>query len=218
MGLPAPPGRAALQAMPACDIVGVVVHRVYRHDAVRSPWFFSSAPGRAGRFDLPHPLGSCYVGTSRVAAVLEAFQGFSGLLPVAELRGRRRVQAQVPIGAPRAADLASRASRGAGVTAALWAGGDRALTQGWARALYGAGWEALHHGIQHDPSGSERALTFFGPAGEHLPFGLPEWVGTSHTLHDDVALATELARYGVRVTADPEPWVVPLDETGLLEE
>lgn len=112
--------------------------------------------------------------------------------------------------------LTSKRARGVGVTAALWAGSIRALTQRWAIAFRRAGWRALYHGIQHDPTGRLRAVTLFDTAGAHPPYG-DDWRRTTHDLHDDDELIDTLARYGIRVTrSDPNLPLVSLDDSGLI--
>jgi hypothetical protein len=191
-----------------------VLHRVFRGSRF-SPWWFSSYDGR---FDLPAPLGACYLGRTPVAAVLEAFQHFSGLLPDVELRVRRRAEVVAPSNAPVAANLAAPSARGHGVTAAIWADNNRPLTQAWAYALHRAGWRALHHGTQHDPEGRLRAVTLFDTSGEHPPYeDAKGWATQTRTLHDDDRLIVALQRYGVTVMrSDVHLPVVPLEESGLL--
>jgi hypothetical protein len=212
--LPQPPDPAALTGLPRFRLRDRVLHRVFRASRP-APWWFSSADGR---FDLPRPLGSCYLGRTPVAAVLEAFQHFSGLLPDIELRLRRRAEVAAPPTAPIAANLAAPGARGLGVTAAIWADNDRALTQSWAYALHRAGWRALHHGIQHDPEGRLRAVTLFDAEGEHAPYEDDDgWAVQIRTLHDDDRLMMALHRYGVAVMrSDVYLPVVPLEDSGLL--
>jgi hypothetical protein len=170
-----------------------------------------------GRFDLPEPAGACYLALTPVGAVLEAFQHFSGRLPEIELRKRRLASVLAPNAAPAAANLVAEGARGLGVTASLWAGGDRALTQRWAAALHRAGWRALHHGISHDPAGRLRAVTLFDPSGDHLPYDDPEWQGEVATLHDDAALRRALARFGIDVArSDVTLPLVTLQDSDLL--
>lgn len=218
---PPPPPRD-LARLPRRDLRASTLHRVF--SARRgSPWWFASLPpggdpDRHGRFDLPAPAGACYLARTPVGAVLEAFQGFDGLLPDVELGARRRAEVVVPPDAPAAADLADRRARGLGATAALWAGGPRRLTQSWAVALHRAGWRAVHHGIAHDPAGRHRAVTLFDDTGEHAPYDDAEgWRPTVHHLRDDARLRGALAGFGIEVLrSDPQLPVVPLEETGLL--
>ncbi|MGI8822786.1 MAG: RES domain-containing protein [Acidimicrobiia bacterium] len=226
MPLREPPPAAELARLPGRSIVGAALHRVYRLDRGH-PWWFASLPTdstmqqrtAAGRFDLPAPDGTCYLATTPLGAVLEAFQGFGhGLLPDAELKGRRRAETTVPDGTRPAAWLTSGKVRGIGVTQALWTGQDRPLTQRWAAVLHRAGWAALFHGLQHDPTGRLRGVTLFDTGGAHPPLDDHDgWRHTDHRLHHDPALVAGLARYGIAVArSDPDLPVVTLDDSGLL--
>ncbi|MDX6230926.1 MAG: hypothetical protein QOI76_4316 [Frankiales bacterium] len=222
MPLGQPPSPGELAQLPRVAVRGLRLHRVFSASRA-SPWWFASLPPGGmdpdphGRFDLPEPAGACYLALTPLAAVLEAFQHFSGRLPEVELRKRRLVTVVAPPRTPAAANLTAQASRGLGVTAALWAGGDRALTQAWAAALHRAGWRALHHGISHDPAGRLRAVTLLDQAGQHLPFDDPQWLGQVATLHDDAKLHRALARFGITVSrSDVMLPIVTLDDSGLL--
>ncbi len=208
MPLSEPPAPVELARLPARPLAGRELHRVFRTSR-RSPWWFSSLgddPEAAGRFDLPAPDGACYLATTVLGAVLEALQDFGhGVLPVAELRARRRAVARAPTSAPPAAQLVSARARGLGVTQALWAGAPRALTQLWARALRRAGWRTLWTGTQHDPTGQSRTVTLFDEAGEHLPYGDSGWGYQVKLLADDHEVLNGLARYGIVVLADFDP-------------
>jgi hypothetical protein len=204
-----PPAAAgALAALPGQALRGRLLHRVWRRigpdGAVRpSPWWFASTPADptdGGRYDLAAPMGSCYAATRPVAAVLEALQARLTNLPRAELAIRRLASVRAPADAPPAAKLTARSLVGRfGVTAALWAGQDRRLTQRWAAALRRDGWWAVYGGVAQDASGSLRAVTLFDAAGAHRPtFGEP-WTHTETPLDDDTALHAELARFGVTV-------------------
>ena len=220
MPLGSPPPASRLRQLSGRRLAGKVLYRVVRSGRL-SPWWFASrpatAPGRGGRFDLVSPEGTCYLATIPAGAALEAFQDFGrGVLPESELRARRLARLSVPDGAPDAADLVEPKSRGAGVTEALRAGQDRALTQSWADALRRAGWQALWYGLQHDPSGQLRGVALFDFEGEHAPYGDDAWTHTILRLDDDLAVLTALEEYGIEVIADPEPEVVALDDSGLM--
>ncbi len=219
MALGPPPPAFELIGMPAIDLSGRRAHRV--HLASRSsPWWFSSAKGGAGgRFDLEAPLGTCYLAAEVSGSVIEAFAGFGrGALPISELRRRRRAEVVCPPRSPRAADLCDRRARGLGVTAALWAGDDRRITQAWAAALRRSGWLAVWSGASHDPSGTERNIALFDLAGEHVPYDdTVGWAHFEHRLDDDPVVTGALAGYGIAVIADPSPETVPLEESGLLD-
>lgn len=215
-----PPGPAALGGLPRLRVGGRTLWRVFqRHRG--QPWFFASAPTdprTGGRFDLPAPDGACYLATSVIAAVLEALQDFSaGLLPDAALRRRALARVAAPSTAPVAVRLTAAATRGVGVTAALWAGHDRECTQAWAANLHRAGWRAAYSGIAHDPAGRLRAITLFDSAGAHLPYDDEAWRHELEPL-DVPAVHAALSRYGITVTrSDPELAFVTLDDTGLVE-
>jgi hypothetical protein len=217
-----PPAPTVLVGLPRFSLRGRTLHRVFR--AGRSdPWWFASLPSGAvdadehGRFDLPTPLGSCYLALTAVGAVLEAFQEFTGRLPDTELRRRLLAVVVAPDDTPVAANVKAPASRRLGVTAALWAGADRGLTQSWALAIHRAGWRAMHHGIAHDPAGAERAVTLFDTAGEHAPYDDTGWTVETRTLHDDEKLHSALRRFGVSVArSDVDLPVVRLEDSGLM--
>lgn len=217
-----PPGPAQLMDLPHQRIRGQTLWRVFQRRRGQ-PWFFASAdpdePLASGRFDLFAPLGSCYFATSKTAAVLEALQDYGeGLLPNGALRQRAAARVRAPPSAPAAVRLTAAVTRGVGVTAALWAGEDRACTQAWAENLHRAGWRGTYQGVAHDPVGRLRAVTLFDQAGAHLPYDDDAWSWLLEPLDDDHVHA-ELARYGITVTRDdPELAFVPLFETELLEE
>lgn len=220
MALTEPPSPQRLRGLPRWRLAGRRLWRVYRaeHD---TPWWFASlegTPQECGRFDLPAPDGACYLARSKLAATLEALQGFGrGLVPTSELAARRAADVTAPADAAPAAWLTVARALSVGVTAALWAGGDRPLTQRWAAALRRAGWAALYHGIQHDPGGQQRAVTLFDRAGAHPPLDDAEgWPWRTERLDDDPALARGSARYGITVErGDVELPLVDPDDAGL---
>lgn len=216
MPLREPPEAAgSLGTIPAEPIRGRLLHRVWRLRAGDGtlrpdPWWFASAPRHpadGGRFDLPAPMGTCYTAIQPVGAVLEALQMHLTNLPRAELALRRRAEIFAPDDAPRAAKLTTRRVAGVhGVTAALWAGSDRALSQRWATALRRDGWWAVYGGIAHDPSGRLRGVALFDHSGAHPPTIGGPWSHRTTTLDDDQRLLASLARYGVTVR---DPGVLP---------
>lgn len=223
MPLGDPPVSSRLRTLPRLAFGGKALFRVFRRSRP-SPWFFAAMPAgfdmdaAAGRFDLPLPDGACYLATSIDSAVLEALQGFGeGLLPESELRARACAEVHVPDAAPGAADLTDRMARGVGVTQALWAGPDRSRTQRWAAALRRAGWQALHVGVQHDPTGKLRSVALFDRAGVHAPYGDDEaWVWSSVPLSDSTRARECLSAHGITVTVDPDLPVVRLQDSGLV--
>lgn len=184
------------------------LYRVFRRSHSDAPWYFASVPDdpndEGGRFDLPAPMGTMHTATSEVAAMLETFLGHLGpleSLDVAELRTRLLGVIDVPSTAPDAADLTHPSVVGTyAVTATLWAGSSRAMSQTWAFALRRDGWWSMHVGIQHDPTGSLRGVAVFDHTGEHPPnLGDRPWGHTNRAMHTDTSLLDQLAQHGVRV-------------------
>jgi hypothetical protein len=208
MPLGEPPARHRLWQLPAIRLGGRTLWRCHRAGSAlparRAMWWFaSSAPGPSGgRFDLPPPHGSCYTATSLTGAVVEAFQehwGGGSVMPATALASRVVSSATVPGAAAPAANLSQRRCLAAGVTAALWADRDRTMTKRWAVELHGAGHQAIHHGVQHDPGGRLRGVTLFDAAGAHDPWGLAWPEPASISGHDRRVVAVLAAR-GVHVT------------------
>lgn len=224
MPLGEPPAADVLAGLPVRSVADLELHRVRR--AEHGPWWFSSIdpaqPEESGRFDLATPHGSCYLATSAIAAVLEHFQGFSqGVVSQDALRERRRAQLLAPPSAPNAADLAEPGALAVGVTLALSGsnGQLRWLTQLWAHALHASGWAALHHPVQHDPSGAKRGVTLFDTAGPHPPYGDADgWAHSDHELHDDPDIVAALDQFGIKVTPVPDLPVIDLEASGLLND
>lgn len=204
-----PPIKAAsLADVPGQRLAGQTLFRVWRRTAPdgttrHHPWWFASVPDdpdTGGRFDLPSPMGTLYVATRAVGAVLEALQAHLTALPLAELRTRRIARIQAPDNVPAAARLTSRTLAGRfGITASLWAGSDRTLTQRWAAAFRRDGWWSLYGGLQHDPSGRLRGYALFDLGGDHPPTIGETWTYDSSDLAYDTAIHDELIRYGVNV-------------------
>lgn len=219
MPLAEPPvASGSLNNVPAESLAGAVVHRVWRRSnpegvARPDPWWFASAPGnadRGGRFDLSTPMGTCYLATRPVGAVLEALQAHLLALPLDELRSRRLARIVAPGDAPSAARLTAAALAGRhGVTAALWAGGDRGMTQRWATAFRRDGWWALYSGLQHDPSGRLRGFALFDHAGAHPPSMGRRWTVEGFDPSEDTELHRDLASFGIEVR---EPGDLPFME------
>ena len=143
MPLQEPPRDAgSLARLPAHPLRGRKLYRVWRNllpDGTEraSPWRFASlsdAREACGRFDLSAPMGTCYLATRPEAALLEALQMHLTNLPAAELGVRRIAEVRAPDDAPPAAMLTAESVAGDfGITAAIWAGLERRLTQRWGR-------------------------------------------------------------------------------------
>lgn len=207
MPLGEPSGRHLLWRLPTVRLAGRTLwrcHRSHSPDGTKRPmwWFATSPPGpTGGRFDLPSPNGSCYAATSLAAAVVEAFQeqwGTGSVIPTSALAGRVVASAAVPNGTVAAADLSHRRALAVGITGGLWSDRDRSLTKRWATELHGAGHQAIHHGVQHDPGGRLRAVTLFDIAGAHRPWGL-QWPEPASTPCLDDKVTAVLATRGARL-------------------
>lgn len=220
MPLAEPPVAAgSLGEVAAVPLAGRTLHRMWRgrgpDGQVRpDPWWFASASPTAagGRFDLAPPMGTCYLATSRVGAALEALQEMLVCLPSPEMEARVMADIHLDGGAPTAADLTAQdMAGGLGITAAMWAGPDRTLTQRWAAAFRRDGWWALHVGLQHDPAGSLRGVALFDHAGEHAPtHDGGRTVSVSDPASDEALLADLEDTFGVIVRAPGElPFVGP---------
>jgi len=221
MPLGAPPaGAGSLAGLPRRALGGRRLFRVWRHTLAdggtrTSPWWFAAIdPGRpeaGGRFDLTAPMGTCYLATRAVAALLEALQTRLTLLPRPELAVRRLAELKAPGDAPDAAMLTARSVAGRfGITAELWAGRERKITQAWAAALRRDGWWAVYGGISHDPSGRLRSVALFDAAGAHPPTHGAPWACNLRRIDRDRDLEDALARYGVTVREPGQlPWARP---------
>jgi hypothetical protein len=218
MPLGEPPAAAgSLTDHPERALAGTELSRVWRRHlpdgAIRAvPWWFASAgadPFAGGRFDLSAPAGTCYLATTIAGAVLEAMQVHLTNLPAAELAARGAVRTEAPAGMPPAADLTDPVGVQVGLTAAVWAGADRPLTQRWAAAFRRDGWWALHGGIHHDLSGTLRGVSLFDHTGGHEPTHAGPWTLDEVDLLGDATL-DELANVGVVVRG---PGNLPLAPT-----
>lgn len=132
----------------------------------RGAWYFASVPPGGGRFDLPEPQGTCYLATSRAAAVRELigpdFQGL-GWVPADLLHGRIVSRLQVSH-QTKVANVSVAAAANYAVTAELTSTPDYHLTQQWAAVLASAGFEGIRYALRFTP-GRARGLALFGPSG-----------------------------------------------------
>ncbi|MGI8940120.1 MAG: hypothetical protein ACR2JF_18265 [Iamia sp.] len=95
------------------------------------------------------------------------------------------------------------------MTVGLWSDPDRGLTRRWATELHGAGWQAIHHGAQHEPTGTGRSVTVFDRAGTHVPWG-DDWAEPDTEPLMTPTNVALLARHDITVTTDP-PDLHPTD-------
>ncbi len=185
---------------------GSDLFRVHRRD--RQPWWFASIgddPAAGGRFDLPHPAGTCSTASTAIAVLLEVVARRPiRRIPAEELDRRALTVAPTPRPLVVADATAARA-RGFGISGELHAGLDYQATRAWAAALHAAGYRALLSIPRHDPSGGLRTLPLLDTAGEHQPFGWT-WKAGSGPIPNDVV--DQLGEWGIDVV--PIPGSVPV--------
>ncbi len=132
----------------------------------RGAWYFASVPPGGGRFDLAEPRGTCYLATSRAAAVRELIGPdflALGWVPGELLRGRIVSRLRVP--APvRVANVSVASAADRGVSSELTTTTDYPLTQQWAAAFARAGFAGIRYALRFTP-GRARGLALFGPSG-----------------------------------------------------
>lgn len=95
------------------------------------------------------------------------------------------------------ADCTSRRARAFGVTAALHAGEDYALTQAWARAFADAGFDGVRYLVSHDPRQRLAGVALFGPAGTPR-----RRTGKAEPIPSAIVRDAE-RRFGIRVLPTP---------------
>lgn len=160
---PPPEDPVALRPFPSRGLdLDAVLFRVVRQG--KGPWWFGNS--MAGRFDLPAPLGTCYLAGDPLAALLEVLGGDLGRWIVSREFLRERRLRELPI--PREvsiADLTAREAAGFGITAEIGSLVPYTLPQAWAAKLREARFGGLVYWLRHDPSRAE-GWAFFGPQGE----------------------------------------------------
>lgn len=134
------------------------------HSAAFGAWWFSSDGG--GRFDLPHPRGTCYLADSALVAVRERLGvvlGGAALVPSSLLAGVVVSRLQLPT--PRlCADVQARAATRFGVTRELETMVPYAVPQAWARGFADVGLEGVSYGPRFT-TGPGSSVAVFGAAG-----------------------------------------------------
>lgn len=138
-----------------------------------NPWWFDGSG--AGRFDpVGTGQGSCYLGTDRLAGLLEVLgpEMSGGAVHVDDLTARS-VYPLDPAHLPAPiADLAHRRAAGYGVTNELSTMTPYRCPQLWATALLETGFRGLRYRTRFDPGPGARGLAVFGPTGLN-PFTWP---------------------------------------------
>ena len=152
-----PPPAGELQGFPAYSLSLLTPY--YRiHQPSRGPWNFS---GRKGRFDLPHPLGTCHLAETPTGAFIEVFR-FANPIPEDEISKRRLSTLVLPDASLPVADCTEGRARGFGVTAELHSTPDYGLPREWAVAFRQAGFAGVRHRLSHDPEQQEIGIALFG--------------------------------------------------------
>ena len=155
-------------------------------------WWFSSVgagdPNGYGRFDLPKPDGTCYLGSTEEVAARERIGPY-----LSSVAGRELVSAavlstpdgpvvitQVPLEPTRAANFpVKRAMRWVNRSLAVGTG-IYATTQAWAAKLREAGRDGIVYEPRFTGGHFARSLALFGPSGApepRPPVGDSRWLG-----------------------------------------
>lgn len=134
------------------------------HKAELGPWFFASEG--SGRFDLPHPRGTCYVANTPETAARELIgPDLIGSRAVPDSFLDERVVSKIPLPTEvLAAKLTSNAALEHRVSGELGSMPDYSVPQRWAQAFHEHGFSGIWYQPRFSP-GKGRALGIFGPSG-----------------------------------------------------
>jgi hypothetical protein len=144
------------------------------HGAEHGPWWFASSDdeGRAehqiGRFDLPSPDGTCYLGAYLSSAAAESLLTTGVDHAEAQKAADQRRLSAMPLDrwyGERIADFTNEDVVSFGAPADI-AGEDRASARPWALAVRAAGFAGIHYRLREDPL-HRSGLALFGDRGEH---------------------------------------------------
>jgi RES domain-containing protein len=151
---------ANLAAFPAVVLPArQLLDRIHRGD--RMPWWFSS--DGSGRFDLPPPRGTCYLGEEPLASFVEVLRDTT-IVSRAVVDQRRLSKLPIPRRI-RIADCTARRARSFGITAAIHSGPDYPATREWAAAFADRGFDGVRYYVSHDPEQRLIGIALFGRAG-----------------------------------------------------
>lgn len=146
-------------------------------------WYFSSTANvRPGRFDLPHPDGTCHLASDLTGAFNEVFRG-TGLIDRRDIARRSVLAATTTERSGPWANLTDPAAATAGVNMDVYAGDDYTRTQQLAsdsHAHHRVGVIAL---LRQQSDGERKTYALFGDAGlaQDVPTG---WSSTQSPLAD----------------------------------
>ena len=174
-----------------------------QHQRTDGAWWFASSG--QGRFDLPRPLGTCYLASSAAGAIRERIGPdllAHGKVPASVLTGRvvSALHLQQPA---RAADLDHVAAAAHLVARELPVMTPYDLPQAWARVLHRDGFDAVIAGLRCSP-GDGTGLALFGEAGQQ------QWPADD-TPRDAAQLASTL---GIRLIDSPTAAQVTIERPG----
>ena len=165
-----------------------IAFRIHHMDY--GPWWFNSRGG--GRFDLPHPLGTCYLAAAGIGAFVEAFQRSGVTIPTDHVLTRRLSRLRVPHPI-RLADATGSRARGFGLTGDIHSSTDRAWTQTWAMAFAAAGFQGIRYLVRHDPAQRQVGYALFGTS------GAVDWPIESTNIIDEDLIRDVQERFGIVV-------------------
>jgi hypothetical protein len=168
--------------------------RIHREEL--GPWWFESSdrPGRTpadiGRFDLPLPNGTCYLGSDIGGVSPEVLRERDVSATNAQAAASKRRLSQMPLDwcfGKRVADFTADGLAALGAPADVGAL-SRADARPWTAAARSSGYSGILFRLHADPQ-RRRGLALFGPAGERdllpdQPPGTPLTVGQQHELQD----------------------------------
>lgn len=156
-GLPDPPDD--LPELPSAELGPGSLWRI--HAVEIAPWFFDTGP--EGRFNLPD-AGACYLAEEPLDAFVEKFGRLlrpGGVIPEPLVDAQRLSKLRPPRAS--VVDLTDPRVLGlVGLTAAVHTTTDYSLTQEWAKALRGAGYDGVRYKARHDPRGELVSIALFG--------------------------------------------------------
>lgn len=143
------------------------LYRAHGVERSSAPWWFSNAG--AGRFDLPGAAGTCYLAEGRAAALREALGTRQVTYGVerSELTARAISRLFLPAEI-RAANTTSTRAADHGVTREVSTTTPYTLTQAWALAWSGSGFEGIRYmgRLSAAITPEARCLAIFGRAGQ----------------------------------------------------
>lgn len=165
------------------------------HSASNGPWWFASSDdperdeSQIGRFDLPTPFGTCYLGAYLAGAAAKSLRESVVSHAKAQEAASERRLSQMPLNRWYGCRLADFTWPGtaAGDAPPDIATLDRGDARQWAAAAHAVGFAGILYRLREDPH-RRQGLALFSAAGEHAapdqPSPQPLPVGLRHELVD----------------------------------